>query len=154
MACILNEYIINLSVTLMIGTIRKQGADLLFNAINHHNISDVAALLEDSEADVNGTNINGQTSLHYAVDAQNTEIIKLLLQYGASPDIQEHEEVGKNTPLHMAVSRNMLDIVDIFLQCGADATIPNVHGFTSLHIAAREGLLDMTKLLLARGVNP
>ena len=48
----------------------------------------------------------------------------------------------------------MLDVVDLFLQCGADPTIPNVHGFTCLHVAARVGLLDMTKLLLARGVNP
>ena len=43
----------------MIGNIRKIGAELLFNAINHHNIHDVDALLEDNEADVNGTNING-----------------------------------------------------------------------------------------------
>ena len=138
----------------MIGTIRKVGNDLLFNAINHHNIADVSALLEDSEANVNCTNINGQTPLHYAVDAQNTQIIQLLLEFGASPDTQEHQEVGKNTPLHMAVERNMLDVVDLFLQCGADPTIPNVHGFTCLHVAARVGLLDMTKLLLARGVNP
>ena len=138
----------------MIGTIRKMGADILFNAINHHNLAEVNALLEDSEADVNCQNINGQTPLHYAVDSQNTQIISLLLQYGASPDIQAHQEVGQNTPIHLAVERNMIDVVDLFLQCGGDATIPNVHGFTSLHVAARNGLLDMTKLLIARGVNP
>ena len=75
----------------------------------------------------------------------------MLLQYGANPDIQEHEEVGKNTPMHMAVERNMLDVIDMFMQCGGDPTIQNIHGFTCLHVAAREGLLDMTKLLLTKG---
>ena len=43
----------------MIGKIKKIGADILFNAINHHNIHDVVALLEDKEVDVNVKNING-----------------------------------------------------------------------------------------------
>ena len=43
----------------MIGSIKKIGGDLLLEAINHHNIHDVIALLEDNEADVNGKNING-----------------------------------------------------------------------------------------------
>ena len=71
----------------MIGNIKKVGAELLFNAINHHNIMDAAALLEDQEADINCTNINGQTPLHYAVDSQNKSIIEMLLQYGANPDV-------------------------------------------------------------------
>lgn len=53
----------------MIGHIKKIGGDLLLEAINHHNIHDVIALLEDNEADVNGRNINGQTPLSYAVEA-------------------------------------------------------------------------------------
>lgn len=48
----------------MIGKIKKVGTDLLFHAINHSNIHDAVALLEDGEADVNCTNINGQTPLH------------------------------------------------------------------------------------------
>ena len=45
----------------------------------------------------------------------------------------------------------MLDIVDLFIQCGADATIENKNGFTCLHIAAKEGYLDMCKLLITKG---
>ena len=53
--------------------------------------------------------------------------------------------------MHMAVERNMLDVIELFMQCGGDPTIQNCHGFTCLHIAAREGLVDMTKLLLTKG---
>ena len=59
----------------MIGPIKRVGNDLMFHAINHGNIHDVIALLAENEVDVNCTNINGQTPLHYAVKAQNTAII-------------------------------------------------------------------------------
>ena len=43
----------------MIGSIKKVGNDIMFHAINHANIHDVIALLNDNEVDVNCTNING-----------------------------------------------------------------------------------------------
>jgi ankyrin repeat protein len=48
----------------MIGKIKKIGNDLLFHAINHANVHDVIALLEENEVDVNCANINGHTPLH------------------------------------------------------------------------------------------
>ena len=47
----------------------------------------------------------------------------------------------------MAIQRNMMDVVNLFMECGADPTIANAHGFNCLHIAVREGLLEITKLL-------
>jgi ankyrin repeat protein len=51
----------------MIGKIKKIGNDLLFHAINHANVHDVIALLEENEVDVNCPNINGQTPLHVSI---------------------------------------------------------------------------------------
>lgn len=48
----------------MIGNIKKVGSDIMFDAINHANIHDVIALLQDNEVDINCTNINSQTPLH------------------------------------------------------------------------------------------
>ena len=48
----------------MIGRVKKIGGDLLLHAINHANVHEVIALIEEQEADVNYTNINGQTPLH------------------------------------------------------------------------------------------
>lgn len=47
----------------------------------------------------------------------------------------------------------MIDVVDMFINYGGDPTIKNKLGFTSLHIAARDGRVEIVKLLLAKGKN-
>ena len=59
----------------MIGSIKKVGNDIMFHAINHANIHDVIALLNDNEVDVNCTNINGQTPLHVSTEQTLPDII-------------------------------------------------------------------------------
>jgi ankyrin repeat protein len=61
-------------------------------------------------------------------------------------------EVGGNTPMHKATEKNMIDIIDKFIAYGGDPTIKNKAGFTCLHIAAREGLVEIVKLLLNKGI--
>ena len=55
--------------------IKNVGANILIDAVNHHNIHDVIALLDDGEADVNCRDINGSTPLHAAVENQNDTMI-------------------------------------------------------------------------------
>jgi ankyrin repeat protein len=45
----------------------------------------------------------------------------------------------------------MIDVVDKFINYGGDPTIKNKVGFTSLHIAARDGRAEIVKLLLNKG---
>ena len=123
--------------------IKDVGADILFDAINHHNIHDVIALLDDGEADVNCRNVNGQTPLHYAVREQNQTMIDTLLHYNADPNAQENADIGGGSPLHLAVELNLLAAVDSLIKYQGDPTLQNAQGFTTLHIAAREGYYDM-----------
>ena len=60
-------------------------------------------------------------------------------------------EIGGNTAIHLATQKNMIDIVDKFITFGGDPTIKNKAGFTSLHIAARDGRVEIAKLLLNKG---
>ena len=53
----------------MLTKIKKVGNDILFHAIAHHNVHDAIALLEEGEVDKDAKNINGQTPLHFAVEA-------------------------------------------------------------------------------------
>jgi ankyrin repeat protein len=46
----------------------------------------------------------------------------------------------------------MIDIVNLFMDYGGDPTIRNKVGFTSLHIAARDGRVEIVKLLLSKGI--
>lgn len=78
-------------------------------------------------------------------------MIEILLQYGANPNKQENHEIGLNTPLHKATEKNMIEVVDLFLSFGGDPTVKNKSGFTCLHIAARDGHVEIVKLLLNKG---
>lgn len=95
--------------------IKDVGANILMDAVNHLNIHDVIALLDDGEADVNCRDINGSTPLHAAVATKNLTMIKTLLHYNADPNAAENAEVGKNTPMHKAVELNLLDAIPILI---------------------------------------
>ena len=75
------------------------------------------------------------------------------MQYGAQPNIQDHEDIGGNTPMHIAAEKNMFKILDQFMNCGGDPEIKNQLGFSCVHIAAREGHVEIIKLMKAKDVN-
>ena len=130
----------------MIGRIKKVGAELLFNGIMDNQIHDVIAMLSAEEVDVNAQNHNGQTPLHVAIDQQNIDMIKTLIEYGANPNIQDTEETGLNNAIHMATARNMPHVLDLFLkneQHVPELEAKNMNGFTALHIAANMGHADI-----------
>ena len=104
---------------------KKLGSELLFVSISNGDMHNVIHLLEEDEVDVNNPNINGQTALHFAVLAQNLNLIGLLLDYQAEPNVKDNFEIGFNTPLHIAADLNMINALELFLEKGGDATIPN-----------------------------
>ena len=53
--------------------------------------------------------------------------------------------------MHKATEKNLIEIVDKFIYYGGDPTIKNKSGFTCLHIAAREGKIEIVKLLINKG---
>ena len=40
------------------------------------------------------------------MDEEHLVMVEILLNYGASPNEQDNNEVGKNTPIHKAIERN------------------------------------------------
>ena len=133
--------------------VKKSGGELLLFSVSAGDIHDVVHLLEEDEVDIMYSNVNGQTALHFAVMGHNFTMIELLLQFQANPNIQDNLEVGFNTPLHIATDHNQLNIIELLLDKGGNPSIQNKCGFTCLHIAARNGFLEMTKLLKAKGVD-
>ena len=49
--------------------------------------------------------------------------------------------------MHLAAERNMIQIIQMFMMNGGNPEIKNQMGFTCLHIAARNGFLDLAKHL-------
>ena len=132
---------------------KKVGTDILLHAIVHGNVHDVIALLNDNEVDVNCTNINGQTPLHFAVNEQKETIIDILLEAQAQVNQPDNENIGGNTPMHLATELNMKEVIDKFLNCGGDPEFKNSQGLSCLHIAAREGHAELVKKFIAKDIN-
>jgi ankyrin repeat protein len=85
-------------------------------AVKSRNIEEVRKILELSNLDINAKDINGGTVLHTAAKEGFTDIIELLIKFGATIDAQNYQE---RTALHEAVLNTKYQAVEILLKYGA-----------------------------------
>ncbi|XP_065580614.1 uncharacterized protein LOC136040299 [Artemia franciscana] len=117
-------------------------------------IQSVQRLLKDG-TDINETDVDGRTSLDFAVYHGDLDCMKTLIKNGAN--FNQTTNKG-NTPLHIATSKCNKEIVDFLLEnishdklydfINAKSTLS---GTTSLHIAAKNGSLEIAQSLLKHG---
>jgi ankyrin repeat protein len=100
--------------------------------------------------DVNQTQADGTTPLHWAVYKIDRELVQTLLRRGARADVANH--YGAN-PLGEAVRVANAQLVEMLLEAGADANRANEDGQTALMLAARTGNVAVAKLLVQRGAD-
>ncbi|KAI1115587.1 ankyrin repeat-containing domain protein [Nemania sp. NC0429] len=98
--------------------------------------------------------ILARTPLHLAADIGNVEAVCLLLDAGASIEMQE-QYTGGRTALQVAADRGRLSVVKCLVDRGAKVEPPTrlQTGATALQYAARKGDLSMAKFLLSRMAN-
>jgi ankyrin repeat protein len=143
----MKHVILALSALVVCGAVHAQRplADLIQNG-------DRAAALAaiDDGADVNSSQGDGTTPLHWAVYKVDRELVAELLDRGAEADV-----VNKygSSPLAEAVKLGDLALVRQLLDAGANVESPNADGQTTLMLAARVGSLDVAKLLVERGAD-
>jgi ankyrin repeat protein len=68
---------------------------------------------------------NGWTPLHWAAHSQKSEIVEVLLQFGADPNAVDFEGA---TPLHIAADGQSAEIVAKLIQKGARGNMRNDFG--------------------------
>ncbi|KJV72265.1 ankyrin repeat domain-containing protein [Orientia tsutsugamushi] len=90
------------------------------------------------------------TPLHYAALKCNIDIVKLLLNSGSNPNIQDK---WLNTPLHHAAFHCNMDIIKLLLNSGSNPNIQDKWLNTSFHYAASKCNIDIAKFLLNSGSN-
>jgi ankyrin repeat protein len=120
----------------------------LADAIEKKDRAAIAALFRDSN--VNATQVDGMTALHWAVRHDDLATTKALLAAKADPKAQNRYGV---TPLSLACTNGNPAMVTLLLDAGADATATLRGGETPLMTAARTGKLDVVKALLVRDVD-
>jgi ankyrin repeat protein len=92
----------------------------------------VVELLDSNMFDVNCLDDKQRTCLHIASSRGNLEIVRVLLDYGASPNIRDC--VG-NLPIHLAIISSQVPVVTLLLESGTDIHSLDLNGKTVLHLA-------------------
>lgn len=86
-------------------------------------------------ADVNGTQGDGMTALHWAAERGDPDMARVLISNGAS--VGPTTRIGSYTPLHVASRRAQPEVVEELLSAGADVNAQTTYsGSTPLHLGA------------------
>jgi ankyrin repeat protein len=101
-------------------------------------------------ADVNQTQPDGTTPLHWAVYRVDRELVGALLKKGARAGVVNRYGAS---PLAEAARVANPELLAMLLEAGADANVANEDGQTPLMLAARTGNVAIAKLLLEHGAD-
>lgn len=94
--------------------------------------------------------VDGTTTLHWAVHAQDLSQVVALLKGGADPN--SRNDYGA-TPMTVAAEHGDFPIMRALVRAGGDIESANAEGQTLLMAVARTGRTDTAKLLLDKGAN-
>ncbi|XP_017871984.1 PREDICTED: LOW QUALITY PROTEIN: serine-rich adhesin for platelets [Drosophila arizonae] len=107
--------------------------------------------ITDFLAFINAQDEGGWTAMVWAAELGHKDIVSLLLNHGADPNICDNDN---NTVLHWSTLRyDGLETITVLLQAGADCNVQNVEGDTPLHIACRHSVTRMCIALIANGAD-
>jgi ankyrin repeat protein len=121
----------------------------LIQAVKNRDADSVRALLKQ-RVDVNATQGDGATPLHWAAHRDDLVIADLLIRAGARANVAD--DVGM-TPLHVACTNRGGAMVERLLSADANANATLPSGETALMTCARAGDARAVKALLARGAD-
>lgn len=126
------------------------GATSLVDAVKNHDSETVRALLKQ-HVDVNATEPDGTTALHWAAHWGDLATVDALLKAGAN--VTALNRYGA-TPLSEAVRIGSAPLIAKLLDAGADPnTLVTAQAETVLMKASRDGNVDAVKVLLDHGAD-
>lgn len=113
-----------------------------------NNINKIKNELE-SGVDVNATDDDGYTLLHWACQEGDKNVVEFLLRVGA--DFNKRDKDGFHA-LEIASTKGYIDIVKLLIDNGADIHMSR-NGFTAVHAAAASCHNDIVDLFIRCGAN-
>src|SRR5688572_3314577 len=119
----------------------------LIDAVKAGNNTAAVTLLQ-KKIDVNTTEADGTTALHYAVRNDDLALVDRLLRAGA--DAKAATRYGA-TPIALACENGSAAVVERLIKAGVSPNATGRLGETPLHLCARTGKPDAVKALIARG---
>lgn len=124
----------------------QKSHDVATLILNHSYSSNDLSLLLSAETE------KGETALYHAVKIGNIELVKKLLNLGASLDIAN---LARKSLLHLAVELANMEIIKHILDVEPKLlNAQDFDGYSALHIACKNGQIEIVKELITQGANP
>ena len=118
----------------------------LANAVKNGERENAIALIAQN-ADVNATEADGTSALHWAVYQNDVDLVDRLIAAGAN--VSALNEYG-SAPLTEAAETGNVPIIEKLLKAGADPESPNADGQTALMVISRTSNLAAANALLKK----
>lgn len=99
-------------------------------------------LLLDKNADVNSTDIENKTPLHYATQCFRNNVLKVLVEYNANVNARD---VYNETPLYYAFNDPV--IIDTLIYNHADPNVTNIDNETPLELCLRVNMYSSKRIV-------
>lgn len=125
-------------------------ADTLLEAVKEDNFAEAHRLLESGDIDTDDSEPDGTTPLHYAVERNDSDLTRGLLEAGSDADAVNRYGVS---PMYIAALNGNAEIVSLLLDNGVDPNIAIPEGETALMTAARAGDVATIDRLIAAGAD-
>ena len=119
----------------------------LIDAVKKQDVQAVRTHLKQ-KVDINATEADGFTALHWAAQRNDLQLVELLVGAGANARASSRYSI---TPLYLAAMNGNAAIMERLLKAGADPNAIAQEGQTMLMTAALSGKADAVRLLLTRG---
>jgi ankyrin repeat protein len=120
-------------------------------------IDDIATILKlllVHGADINSQNNFGRTILHSHVPIGSEEVIKLLLENGANPNICDNKNENAAHLLEFRENAEKVNIAKLLFKYGCDTTVFNKKGQTPIQKALSKGLTKIAMVLQGKHISP
>ena len=131
----------------LVGTMSVLAAESsLIEAVKKQDVQAVRTLLK--QGNVNATEADGFTALHWAAQRNDVQLVELLIGAGANAKASTRYNI---TPLYLAAVNGNAAVIERLLKAGADPNGVSQEGQTMLMTAALSGKAEAVRLLLTHG---
>ena len=127
------------------------GQSPLHIAAAHGRKNIVDFFVKETSVYVDDLDHRGKTPLHIAAENGHKDIVEILLKNNANTNAKDFTGLS---PVHYAIKNNHIDVAKIMLEQEANVDInETMGGYTSLHIAAEIGYLELVNFLVKNEAN-
>ncbi|MGH9242633.1 MAG: ankyrin repeat domain-containing protein, partial [Vicinamibacterales bacterium] len=143
------RFVIAFILVVQCATLTAQNPRPLVDAVKRGDHAAVKSLLRGTTI-VNEAEPDGTTALHFAVQANDVELVRLLI--GARAEVTASNRYGLR-PITLAATNGSEAVLSLLLEAGADPNTVTGAGEPVVMTAARTGKVDALKRLIAAGAD-